>query len=117
MRKFLNHHATFLVTLLEGNPPAGDYSPELSAEQFLFRPGASRVCGTIIIYRDNAFEFDEDFAGEVTGLRLAGGAIVNSIPGVTITPTRTEVLIIDNNGNHTYTTVIIYYYCTSTMCT
>ena len=34
----------------------------------------------------------------MTGLRLAGGAIANSIPGVTITPTRTEVLIIDNNG-------------------
>jgi hypothetical protein len=87
-----------LFTLSEGNPPVGDYSPELSAEQFLFRPGASRACGTIVIYRDNAFEFDEDFAGEVTGLRLAGGAIINSIPGVTITPTRTEVLIIDNNG-------------------
>ncbi len=103
-----------LFTLSEGNPPVGDYSPELSAEQFLFRPGASRACGTIVIYRDNAFEFDEDLAGEVTGLRLAGGAIVNSIPGVTITPTRTEVLIIDNNGkfNHTCTivTLLISYF-------
>ena len=86
----------------------GDYSPELSAEQFLFRPGASRVCGTIVIYRDNAFEFDEDFAGEVTGLRLAGGTIVNTIPGVTITPTRTEVLIIDNNGKISYEATHLY---------
>ena len=88
----------------------GDYSPELSAEQFLFRPGASRVCGTIVIYRDNAFEFDEDFAGEVTGLRLAGGTIVNAIPGVTITPTRTEVLIVDDNGKSYVHIIIKFYY-------
>lgn len=73
------------------------------------------MCGTIVIYRDNAFEFDEDFAGEVTGLRLAGGTIVNTIPGVTITPTRTEVLIIDNNGKscaHNITTCnYLTFYC------
>ena len=76
----------------------GDYSPEQSAEQFLFRTGVSRACGTIIVYRDSAFEFDESFAGEVTGLSLDGGQVMASIPGVTVSPTRTEVLINDNNG-------------------
>ena len=84
--------------LIEGIVPIGDYSPEQSAEQFLFRTGVSRVCGTIVVYRDSAFEFDEDFAGEVTGLRLDAGPILNSIPGVTVSPSRTEVLITDNNG-------------------
>ena len=89
---------SFFVAVLEGIFPVGDYSPEQSAEQFLFRTGASRACGTIVVYRDSAFEFDEDFAGEVTGLRLGGGAVLASIPGVTVSPTRTEVLITDENG-------------------
>lgn len=83
---------------LDGIFPVGDYSPEQSAEQFLFRTGTSRACGTIIVYRDSAFEFDESFAGEVTGLRLDGGQIVASIPGVTVSPSRADVLITDNNG-------------------
>lgn len=64
----------------------------------MFRTGTSRACGTIIVYRDSAFEFDEDFAGEVTGLRLDGGPVMATITGVTVSPTRTEVLITDNNG-------------------
>lgn len=64
----------------------------------MFRPGASRACGTIIIYRDSGFEFDENFAGEVAGLRMADGTVVSSIPGVTVLPSRTEVQITDNNS-------------------
>lgn len=64
----------------------------------MFRTGASRACGTIVVYRDSAFEFDEDFAGEVTGLRLGSGPVMASLPGVTVSPTRIEVSITDNNG-------------------
>ncbi len=74
----------------------GDYNP--STNRYFFRQGINRVCVDIQIFRDNMFERDETFSGEIIGVQLPGGSLALGQTGVTVDPVMTVVTIRDMDG-------------------
>ena len=65
---------------------------------FVFNVGASRVCRAAFIFDDNRFELTEQFQVLFTGIILPDGMATPSVPGLTVQPATTIVLIQDNDG-------------------
>lgn len=81
-----------------GNPGQnGDFVPEADI-RFTFLEGTTRACQNIFIFNDDLFEVTEDFSLVVSGILLPDGSEVPSVLGVTIQPSQTQVLILDDDG-------------------
>ena len=76
---------------------SGDYNP--TSDLYRFNQGALRSCVDIQIFRDNSFEPDEDFFGQIQGFQLPSGMFEPTIQGVTVQPSETRVVIEDMDGN------------------
>ena len=81
-------------------PTAGafgaDYNPSMTT--YRFSQGVTRQCIDIQIFRDNMFEQDETFSGQLIGVRLPGGTLEPFVTGVTVAPSETLVTIQDMDG-------------------
>ncbi len=75
----------------------GDYLPEDDI-RFVFNINDRRACQTIFIFDDDRFELTEEFNGVIEGIINSEGTQVPSIPGVTIVPSETRIIILDNDG-------------------
>ena len=75
----------------------GDFVPP-AENTFIFNVGATRVCRGAFIFDDNRFELTEQFQVQFTGVVLPNGMATPSVPGVTVQPAATTVLIQDNDG-------------------
>lgn len=79
-----------------GNPGiGGDFVSDIT---YTFTVGSTRSCQDIFIFDDSLFELTEDFTIEVRGILDPDGTEVPAIAGIIVTPSETQVFILDNDG-------------------
>lgn len=81
-----------------GNPGSGgDFVPE-AMPRFIFSEGSSRACVDIFIFNDDLAEMTENFMITASRIVLPDQTIVESIPGVQISPSEATIQILDDDG-------------------
>lgn len=81
-----------------GNPgDGGDFVPE-EMRRFIFSEGSSRACVDIFIFNDDLAEMTENFMITASRIVLPDQTIVESIPGVQISPSEATIQILDDDG-------------------
>ena len=72
----------------------------------MLNAGQTRDCLDLTILNDNQFENTEDLSGFLQSFIL-DGIPINTLPRVTFQPQRTEIFIIDDDGNSAMVCILV----------